>query len=237
MDQQSEQDLIARAASGDDLAAHRLLLLHHDRIAALIAKKIPRDLASLMAAEDVCQEAYVVAVRDIEQFEHRGERSFFNWLMTIAERKLIDSVRALRALKRGGGRKALDLPITGEASSMIMLLEQVAVHERTPSRSVADHELAAAMQTALANLSDDHQTALRARFLEGLTAAEIGQRMGRSEGGRTQTVRTRAETTRGEHRRRFAVFEPRRVGCGCSFSIRNIGCRLRLLAEMKQSPV
>ena len=182
MDQVSEQELITQAAAGDDLAAQQLLLLHHDHVAAIIAKKIPADLTSLIAAEDICQETYVAAIRDLDQFEHRGKRSFFNWLMTIAERKLIDSLRTLRTIKRGGGRKALDLPITGDASSMIMLLEQVAVHERTPSRSAADHELAAAMQDALANLSEDYQTALRGRFIEGLTTAEIGARMGRSEG-------------------------------------------------------
>ena len=182
MKQASEQQLITQAAAGDDLAAQQLLLLHHHRLLTIIARKIPSDVASLIAAEDVCQEAYVVAIRDLDQFERRDERSFFNWLGTIAERKLIDAIRALRALKRGGGRKALDLPISGDASSMIMLLEQVAVHERTPSRSAADHELAAALQDALANLSEDYQTALRGRFIDGLTAAEIGTRMGRSEG-------------------------------------------------------
>jgi RNA polymerase sigma factor (sigma-70 family) len=62
------------------------------------------------------------------------------------------------------------------------MLERVAIHERTPSRSAADHEMVAAVQNALDDLKDDYRTALRCRYVEGLTAAETGARMGRSEG-------------------------------------------------------
>ena len=63
MSHASEEELIAQAIAGNQVAIHQLLMRHHDQIAAMLAKKIPPDLAGLLAAEDICQEAYVVAVR------------------------------------------------------------------------------------------------------------------------------------------------------------------------------
>jgi RNA polymerase sigma-70 factor (ECF subfamily) len=178
----AESELIAQAISGDEVAIHQLLMLHHDQIAAAVQRKIPPDLSSVLAAEDICQDAYVVAVRELNSFESRGERSFYNWLLKIAEHKLIDAIRAQRAAKRGGGKRAIGLPAASDASSVVALLEHVAMHEHTPSRSAADHELAAAVQAALAGLKEDYRTALRCRYLEGLSAAETAARMGRTEG-------------------------------------------------------
>ncbi|HNQ23587.1 MAG TPA: sigma-70 family RNA polymerase sigma factor [Phycisphaerae bacterium] len=182
MTQPAEDDLIALAQAGDELALRRLLLLHHDALCAVVDRKIPPDLRSTLAVEDVCQEAYILAVRELAMFESRGPDSFFNWLLTIAERKLIDAVRKQRAAKRGGGQRALDLSAPVDATSVVALLEQVAVHEHTPSRSAADHELTAAVQTALAELEEDYRTSIRCRYIEGLSVAETAERMGRSPG-------------------------------------------------------
>ncbi|MCK4340756.1 MAG: sigma-70 family RNA polymerase sigma factor [Phycisphaerae bacterium] len=182
MSRQSEEELVALASAGDQLAIHQLLLLHHDRIAAVLEQKIPPELRGVLAAEDVCQEAYVVVVRELSTFEPQSKSSFFKWLLKIAERKLIDAVRAQRAAKRGGGKRAHERPEQGDASSIVALLEQAAVHERTPSRSAANHELAAAIQDALVKLDADYRTALRYRYIEGLSAAETARRMGRSVG-------------------------------------------------------
>ena len=182
MSDAAESKRIVQALAGDELAIHRLLMLHHEAIAAVLRKRIPADLSSVLSAEDVCQDAYAAAVAELGAFQSQGPTSFHNWLLTIAERKLIDAIRAHRAVKRGGGRRAVNLPLTDNASSMVTILEQVAIHERTPSRSVADHELASAVQAGLDRLKEDYRTALRCRYFEGLTAAETGARMGRSEG-------------------------------------------------------
>ena len=155
---------------------------HHDEVSAFVGQKIPAQLRGALAAEDICQEAYVTVVQRLGGFTYQGDKSFLNWLLTIAERKLIDSIRAQRAAKRGGDKRVFTIAAAGDASSVIAILEQVAVHERTPSRSAATHELAQAVQHALAELKEDYRTALRYRFLEGLSAAETADRMARTEG-------------------------------------------------------
>ena len=177
-----EQELVTQAQAGDQLAIHRLLMHHHDEVLRLLTKKIPPDLSGILSAEDVCQEAYVVVVSELGSFQPRCENSFFNWLMSVAQHKLIDAIRAQRAAKRGGGKQTVNPTPRADAESVITWLGQVAVHEHTPSRSAADNELASAINSALSDLKEDYRTAIRSRYIEGLTAAETGKRMGRSEG-------------------------------------------------------
>jgi len=61
------------------------------------------------------------------------------------------------------------------------MLEMLGTHSRTPSREARLHEAVAAVQTALENLDEDNREALRLRYLEGFSAAEAAERMGRSE--------------------------------------------------------
>ncbi len=65
----SEQEIIQLAAGGNEAALRRLLLAHHDRLAATIASQLPRDLRSTVSADDVLQETYLVVFRKIREFE------------------------------------------------------------------------------------------------------------------------------------------------------------------------
>lgn len=178
----SEGELVARAVAGDQVAIRQLLVLNYPAVVAFIEQKLPADLRRVLSAEDVCQDTFAAAVRQLSGFQPGGKESFRNWLLTIAERKLIDAVRALRAAKRGGGRRALPEGSPHDTSTAIVLLERIARYERTPSRSAVDHELVAAVQAALTRLKDEYQQVIRTRYIEGLSVAETAERMGRTEG-------------------------------------------------------
>jgi RNA polymerase sigma-70 factor (ECF subfamily) len=181
-DLELEQELLEQARGGDGVAVQRLLLLHHDAVAAYIAPRIPRDLQAALEADDICQEAYASAVRDLTKFESRGEGALRGWLITIAERKLTDAVRLLRAEKRGGGRIAVDAAAIGPSGSLIALLEQFAVQTHTPSRSVIGQELVETVHAALQKLADDQRAAISGRYIEGLSLKQTAERMKRTEG-------------------------------------------------------
>ena len=174
--------LVAKATAGDRAAIQQLLLLHHDRLVAAITKKVPADLRGVLAASDVCQEAYIAVFRQITSFQPHNERAFHRWLLTIAERKLVDAIRTLRAAKRGGGTHGKLGQVDAVASSVIELLDVVAVNERTPSRSAAHREMVLAVQNALGELKEDYREALRLHYIESLSVAETAERMGRSDG-------------------------------------------------------
>jgi RNA polymerase sigma-70 factor (ECF subfamily) len=177
-----EAELIAQAIVGDRAAIQQLLVRHHDRLVGAIERKVPPDLRGVLAGEDICQETYVAVYRQIMSFQPQGERAFYRWLLTIAQRKLVDAVRTLRAAKRGGDMKARGFVGDAEAASMVELLDVVAVHERTPSRSVAHRELVVQVRDAVDQLRDDYRDALRLRYIQNLSVAETAEQMGRTEG-------------------------------------------------------
>lgn len=175
-----ESELVAQAAAGDRAATQRLLTRDHARLVTLIGDKIPADLQGVLSAEDICQEAYVTVISQIASLREHRAAAFRSWLQAIVERKLIDAIRALRAQKRGGGRRVETGGAVADVSSVAELLDIVAVHRHTPSRSVQCRELAAGMREALDDLQDTHREALRLHYLEGLSVSETADRMGRS---------------------------------------------------------
>jgi len=175
---EEESDYICRVVDGDEDALEDLLQLHQEALLQFIQRQIPRDLARIVDAVDVLQETSIEAFRQIGNFRPSGENAVFRWLATIARNNLIDLVRKHRAKKRVGG-----VMISVEDSSVISMLEQLAVYSRTPSQSAARHEFMAAVQRALLNLPEPYRQVLTLRHIEGRdvkTTAEIMNRTGRA---------------------------------------------------------
>lgn len=173
--------IIGQAVAGDRLAIQTLLLRHHDHLVAVITTQQLGRLDGTLSAEDVCQEAYVTAIRSIGSFRGQTEDAFFAWLRTIAENKLTDAIRGLQAQKRRGQRCVVESP-DPHASSMIALLDLLAMDERTPSQSVARHELVAAIANAVERLPEDYRDVVRLRYVQGLSVFDAARQMGRGEG-------------------------------------------------------
>ena len=178
----SEEELVQQAVAGDEAALRRLLLAHHDRLAASIARQLPEDLQRILSVDDVLQEAYLVVFRKMREFEPGQAGGFRAWLTTVAEHRLADLIKRQRRAKRGGGRTPAEPRPENDESTVIDMLQMLATDSRTPSREARMHEAFAAVQTALENLKGDAREALRLRYLEGLSVAELAERMGRSEG-------------------------------------------------------
>lgn len=88
--ERSDRALVAGTLAGEQ-AALELLFQRHWPAAYRVALLIVRDHA---AAEDVAQEAFVAAVRQLERFDRR--RPFAPWLMKIAANRAIDWTRSRR---------------------------------------------------------------------------------------------------------------------------------------------
>ena len=144
-----ETELLARAVEGEHLALQRLLIPYQRRLLARIKRKLPTFLNRMTSPEDVLQEVYVEVFGAIRAFRDKGDMAFYRWLVTIADNRLIDIVRAQRAAKRGGGREPVQ--VADSASTIMPLLELLQVDSHTPSRSAAGHEVVAAVHVALAH--------------------------------------------------------------------------------------
>ena len=182
----AHSELVRKALANEPLALDRVLLAYADRLTARIDRRLPADIRQTCSPEDVLQEVFADAFGRVPQFklpedcQDAGE-TFFGWLATIADHKVIDVVRAHRAAKRGGGLR-LEHGVGGtHTNSVASLIELLAVHDRTPSRSVTGHEAQKAVLNAMQSLYPEYRQAIELRYLMGLSPAEVAQRMGRTE--------------------------------------------------------
>ncbi len=173
--------LVKRAVGGDGVALKLLLTNSRPRLRGYVSSRIPQDLARVVDADDLVQDAHMDVFRYIATFEDRGTDSFFRWVATITLHKLRNAIRRHRAAKRGGGRVPVTLASNGLEDSTIALLDQLAGPGNTPSRSVARGEAIRAVHLALEGIPESNRRAVWLVHIEGRSAKEAATDMGKTE--------------------------------------------------------
>lgn len=173
--------LVRRAGGGDSVALKLLLTNSRPRLRGYVIGRIPRDLARVVDADDLVQEAHMEVFRYIDTFEERGPDSFFRWVATITLHKLRNAIRRHRAIKRGGGKAPITLVSKGIEDSTIALLDHLAGPGNTPSRSVARGEAVRAVHLALEGIPESNRRAVWLLHIEGRSAKEAATDMGKTE--------------------------------------------------------
>ena len=196
---QTEQELIAKATYGDRGALEELLLTHSARLSRYVAPRLPSSLRGVVGTEDILQQTFVQAFRDIGKFRQTTGRSFFAWLKAIAEHRLQDALKELRRKKRGRGYHQVHGLVDVDASSAADLVELLSDRHHTPSRLVAQREAVRAVQAGIAGLPDLQREAIRQHLLDGKSLAETAEAMNRTPGA------VRALIHRGKQRLREAL--------------------------------
>src|SRR5262249_49407708 len=148
----------------------------------LIDRRFPPQLRGAFGVEDVLQKAFRQAWQHIGGFRPRGPDAFYSWLVQIAQRELKSLIKAEKAAKRDFPRRAAGGPRQGSRSSVADLIELVAIHQKTPSRSAARREVAEALKRALDGLPDSYREVLDLRYFAGLSVAEVAAKTGRTRG-------------------------------------------------------
>jgi RNA polymerase sigma-70 factor (ECF subfamily) len=129
--------------------------------------------------EDVVQEAYLCAFRDIRSCSAQSDRAFAAWLGAIGRHQLTNAVKAARAKKRGGGRVRAHRS-WAHSSSLENLVHQLSDRGERPSQAASRQQAAAALRVGLASLPADQRCAMELRYLDGITENEIAAKMGRT---------------------------------------------------------
>jgi RNA polymerase sigma-70 factor (ECF subfamily) len=176
-----DAQLVDAAIGGSVGAMKRLLVANRPALLGYIKRHRPPELRATHDVEDVLQDVWIKAYREIAAFRPDGERAFYRWLATIARNHLIDLARRRSALKRSANVAGAEDVRDGDGSIAAMLAD-LAVYRRTPSRSAMWHEVLTSLDAAFGRLPPEHQTALRLRYLEEKSIAETATAMSRSEG-------------------------------------------------------
>ena len=176
----NEEQLLSSALAGDRTALGQLLLTYYDRLSWRLGCKMPASLRSIVQVEDILQQAFADAVRDIAKFEPRGEGAFYAWLGTIADHRLQDTIKKHSRKKRGGDMQRVQR-LAGETSSAALeLVDLLTADVSSPSRIVARREASQALAIAMAELPDDYRQVIQLRYLDGRSLDETAAAMDRT---------------------------------------------------------
>lgn len=115
-------------------------------------------------AEDATERTFLAALGAIDRYRDEGA-TFRSWLFRIAHNQLANALRA-RSRQR--------------TASLDTVPEPAAIDDPARMASLADD--ARRLRACVASLSEDRRQVVILRFVDGLTAREIGDVLGRSEG-------------------------------------------------------
>ena len=156
---------VSRARSGD-ADAFRLLVEKHSRVIFRVAYRMTGNEHD---ADDVVQETFLRAYKQLDSFEERA--NFSTWLHRIAVNCSLDLLRA-----RGRHDKN-STPLYDSRDDEEREIE-IASSDPQPDRLLLSAELQRHVATAMEKLSGNERTAFVLRHFEGMPVEEIGQTLG-----------------------------------------------------------
>jgi len=177
---ESDQELLARAVTGDEAALCLLLEQVGVQLHAELESRLGAKYRSTVDASDIVQATFLEAFLRIRSFVPREPGSFLSWLRRISDNNLRDAIRELERDKRPPPKKRITAGSGDE--SYAEFFESIAGTATTISRAAGRNEFKGLIDTAMRRLPRDYEQVLRLYELEGLSAPEVAERMGRSHG-------------------------------------------------------
>ncbi len=162
----TDLEALSRAREGDP-DAFRLLVERHSRVLFRVAYRMTGNEHD---ADDVVQEAFLRAYRQLDSFEERA--NFSTWLHRIAVNCSLD---LLRARGRHDKHRA-DLTTFGDDDEARE--REIASSDPQPDRLLLSTELKQHVAAAMDRLSGNERTAFVLRHFEGMPVEEIGKTLG-----------------------------------------------------------
>jgi RNA polymerase sigma-70 factor (ECF subfamily) len=153
----------ARSRSSDELDAFSSLYeAYADRVYRYLLSRTGRPVD----AEELTSRTFLNALSSLDTYRGGGG-NFGSWLMTIAHNLLANWYRSR-------GRRPSTAPLDDA--------REVPADTPGPESSLENSERIARVRAAVRSLPADRQQLLALKYVEGCTNAEIGRRMGRTEG-------------------------------------------------------
>ena len=165
--------LVTKARAGD-AGAFQVLVERHSRPLFRLAYRMT---ANQQDAEDVVQESFLRAYKQLARFDERA--SFGTWLYRIAVNCSLDLVRSR---KRRNEHLA---PENSELEDPVLLLPST---DATPERLALSGEVRERVTAAMTGLSASERTAFVLRHFEGMCIEEVSKVLGCQPGAAKHSV-------------------------------------------------
>src|SRR5713226_7803916 len=169
--QTSTYDLVERFKKGDTEAFSLVFRKYQRRLAMLVHYKMSPELRSVAEVDDILQEVFLAASRDMNHFTYQSPGSLMAWLSRIADHVIVDAARYQNREKR---RAEELLRFRSESNPT------EPVDSETPSRLFAREETVQNLLKKLDALPAEYREMIVLAKFEGLTTKEISERVGKS---------------------------------------------------------
>ncbi|MEZ5293090.1 MAG: sigma-70 family RNA polymerase sigma factor [Vicinamibacterales bacterium] len=153
-----------QAVTAGDSQAFRALVDRHGRYVYRVAHRLTGNPSD---AEDVAQDAFLKAYRQLGRFESRAD--FRTWIHRITVNCAIDFIRARRYRETAHDPADLDRDAPDAAA---------ASHAPAPDRQYLSAEIGARVHEGLGGLTALERAAFMLRHVEGCSISEIGAALG-----------------------------------------------------------
>ena len=183
-DASQTQDLLQRAAQGDEDALRELFQQYRARLKRMVHLRMSRRLQGRVDDSDVLQEAYLEASKKLPEYAADPQLPFFLWLRHLTGLKLTEVHRRHLGTQLRDADREVSLHRGGlpEANS-VSLAAQLLGKLTSPSQAAIKAETRIYVQEALNNMDPIDREVLALKHFEQLSTAEIGQVLGLSKAG------------------------------------------------------
>lgn len=175
------QHLVALAKEGNESALNQLCSVYGERVRRIIRLRLDRKLRPKLDSVDVVQDALILALGGLKDFTYRNEGDFLRWLSRIAENKLRDILDKFHADKRDI-RKEIPFKKEGASAEGGFVGAAEPIGTTTPSVIMRKKEALDRLEKALDELKPEHKEVVVLKRIEGLSHAEIAERLGKNAG-------------------------------------------------------
>lgn len=161
--------LLAEARVGSAAALGALLDHYRLYLLQIANQELDAGLRRKVGVSDVVQQTFLEAQRDFRQFAGSSDRELTGWLRRILHHNLLQLHDQFHTQKRQVGRE-----------SRLDQMERLTDSTLSPSRRLMQAEDLAALEAALAQLSEDCRQVILLHNRDHQTFVEIAQALGRS---------------------------------------------------------
>ena len=178
------QDLLDRARHRDPAALGQLLQMYVHYLAVLATSNLDRRVRRRVSPSDVVQEAMLAAHRDFGAFRGATQHELLAWLRQI----LINTLHRTYATHCKARKRDIRREVSFDAlaqnldQSASRLENFVSSDVESPSGSMQADESAVELANELGRLPTQYREVIVYRILQGMSFAEIAERMDRSSG-------------------------------------------------------
>ena len=154
----NDYNMIKKCKQGDKEAFQLLISRYHPFVYKFLLKAAQNE----QIAEDLTQEIFLKMVRGIDKFDLDGRAAFSTYIITVSRNTYIDFLRKeKRHIHNVPIEEGLNIQDTG-----------VSVED-----AVADRLCGQNIMADLNNLSEEQRTAIKLKYIEGMTLKEISEKL------------------------------------------------------------